>query len=73
MVVGFTFPLGVESLWAHLIASGGLALALVLVIALIVQLDYPFRGAVSVGPQPFENVLGNMHRLHPESLPIAQY
>jgi len=73
MTVGFTYPLGVESLWAHLVASGGLALALVLVIALIVQLDYPFRGAVSVGPDAYENVLGNMHRLHPESLPIAEY
>jgi Protein of unknown function (DUF4239) len=66
MTVGFTYLLGVESLWAHLIASGGLGLALVLVVALIVQFDYPFRGSISVGPDAYEKVLANMHRLHPE-------
>ncbi len=49
ITVGFTFLLSVESLWAHLIATSGLALALVLVVALIAQLDYPFRGTLSVG------------------------
>lgn len=66
MTVGFTYLLGVENLWSHLIASEGLALALVLVIALIVQFDYPFRGTISVGPDAYEKVLANMHRLHPE-------
>lgn len=66
ITVGFTFLLGVESLGAHLIASSGLALALVLVVTLIVQLDYPFRGTLSVGPEAYEKVLANMQRLHPE-------
>jgi hypothetical protein len=66
ITVGFTFLLGVESLWAHLIASSGLALALVLVVALIAQLDYPFRGTLRVGPDAYEKVLANMQRLYPE-------
>jgi hypothetical protein len=65
--VGFTFLLGVESLLAHLVASGGFAVALVLVMALIVQLDSPFRGTLSVGTDAYQAVLANMHRLHPEA------
>ena len=65
LTVGFTFLLGVESLWAHLIASVGVGVALVLVVALIVQLDYPFRGTLSVSADPYESVIANMDQPHP--------
>lgn len=71
ITVGFTFLLGVESLSAHLIASGAFGVALVLVVALIVQLDYPFRGTLSIGTDAYDNVLVNMRHLHPEAFALA--
>jgi hypothetical protein len=65
ITVGFTFLLGARSVWANAIASIGIAVALVLVVALIVQLDYPFRGTVSVSADAFGSLLANMDRLHP--------
>jgi hypothetical protein len=37
--------------------AASLATAMVAVIALIVQLDYPFRGAISISADPFRAVL----------------
>jgi hypothetical protein len=60
LTVGFTALLGMDSAWMHFTVIGGLTTAMVVVIALIVQLDYPFRGTISVSPEPFEQIIPNV-------------
>jgi hypothetical protein len=54
LTVGLTALMGVHNLAMHFTMVAGLTTALVVVVALIVQLDYPFRGAISVSAEPFE-------------------
>jgi hypothetical protein len=60
LIVGFTAFLGVRSLWVHFVMLAGFTTAIVVVLNLIVQLDYPFRGEISVSAAPFEHVLSEM-------------
>lgn len=46
----------VANRWAHLILGGLLAIFLSTMIFLIAALDHPFRGDISVDPEPFERV-----------------
>ncbi|MFI9507618.1 hypothetical protein [Nocardia sp. NPDC052566] len=50
----------VSSRFAHLLLGGLLAVFLGTMIFLIATLDYPFRGDLSVDPQPFERVYHNV-------------
>ncbi len=65
--VGFTALAGMRSLWVHFLLLAGFTTTIVIVVALIVQLDFPFRGEISVSADPFEHVLtevrapGNVH------------
>ena len=56
LTVGFTCLLKAERFWVHWLMMAGITTALTLVIALIVELDYPFRGEISVSTAPFEQV-----------------
>jgi hypothetical protein len=56
LTVAYTFLFGTPSLTMHLLTTGGLAASLALVIVLIVELDYPFRGEISVGDEPFHQI-----------------
>jgi hypothetical protein len=38
----------------------GFTTTIVIVVTLIVQLDYPFRGYISVSDQPFEHALSHL-------------
>jgi len=49
--------LAAEGSGMHFMMLAGLTATLTLVIALIVQLDYPFRGTISVTPEAFARVL----------------
>jgi ABC-type multidrug transport system fused ATPase/permease subunit len=49
--------LAAEGSAMHFMMLAGLTATLTLVIALIVQLDYPFRGTISVTPEAFARVL----------------
>jgi hypothetical protein len=60
LTVGFTALLGVHNLTMHFAMVAGLTTAMVVVVALIVQLDYPFRGEISVSADPFERVLSDV-------------
>lgn len=64
LTVGFTALLGMDSVWMHLAVIAGLTTAMVVVIALIVQLDYPFRGTISVSPEPFERIISSLGADH---------
>jgi len=60
LIVGFTAFLGVRSLWVHFVMLAGFTTAIVVVLNLIVQLDFPFRGEISVSVAPFVRVLSEM-------------
>ena len=53
---GFTYLFGFENFRMHLAMTGAVAASLALVVVLIVALDWPFRGDLSVGPEAFVSV-----------------
>lgn len=53
ITTAFTYLFGFESFRMHLAMTSTLAATLALVIVLIVALDWPFRGQISVSPEPF--------------------
>ena len=57
LTVAFTYLFGFESFGLHLTMTGAVAAALALVVVLIIALDWPFRGAISVSPEAYENVV----------------
>ena len=52
----FTYLFGFESFRLHLTMTGAVATSLSLVVVLIVALDWPFRGEVSVAPEAYVDV-----------------
>jgi hypothetical protein len=53
ITTGFTYLFGYQNFAMHLTMTGTLAATLALVVVLIVALDWPFRGEISVSPDPF--------------------
>ena len=53
ITTGFTYLFGYQNFGMHLAMTGTLAATLALVVVLIVALDWPFRGEISVTPDPF--------------------
>jgi hypothetical protein len=60
LAVGFTAFLGMHNLWVHFLLLAGFTTTIVIVVTLIVQLDYPFRGSISVSDEPFEHALSQL-------------
>jgi hypothetical protein len=58
--IGFAAFAGLRSLWVHFVVLAGFTATIVIVVSLIVQLDYPFRGEISVSVAPFVRVLSEM-------------
>lgn len=56
VAVGFTYLFGAHSFGIHLTITGLIAATISLVFVLIIALDYPFRGEVSVGDEAFVSV-----------------
>ena len=56
LAVGSTFFFGFQKLWVHLVLVGLFSASLMLVIVMIVALDWPFRGEVSVPADAYINV-----------------
>jgi FtsH-binding integral membrane protein len=52
-----------DGIIGHLIMVAGLTVALTLVVALIVELDYPFRGSISVSAEPYRHVLSDLEAI----------
>jgi hypothetical protein len=55
ITTGFTYLFGFEDLRMHMVMTATVAASLSLVVVLIVALDWPFRGSVSVSPEAFIN------------------
>ncbi len=53
ITTGYTYFFGYQNFAMHMAMTGTLAATLALVVVLIVALDYPFRGEISVTPDPF--------------------
>ncbi|MBV8772842.1 MAG: DUF4239 domain-containing protein [Deltaproteobacteria bacterium] len=53
ITTGYTYFFGYHSLGMHMAMTGTLAATLALVVVLIIDLDRPFRGEISVTPEPF--------------------
>ncbi len=60
VTIGYSFLFGVRSLGMHLAMTTAFTAALALVVILIVQLDYPFRGPVSASAEPYRTVLNEL-------------
>jgi hypothetical protein len=61
ITVFYTYLFGVENLRMHLVMTGILMVALMLVIVLILALDRPFRGELSVGTDAYDNMLQGLN------------
>ena len=60
LIAGLTAFLGMRDLWVHFLLLAAFTTGMVIVVTLIVQLDYPFRGEVSVSMEPFEHLLSEL-------------
>jgi hypothetical protein len=56
VAVGYTYLFGAHSFRIHMAITGLIAATIALVFVLIIALDYPFRGEVSVGDDAFVGV-----------------
>jgi hypothetical protein len=53
LTVGYTYLFGFHNFRMHLVTTAVVSTSLALVIVLIIALDWPFRGRVSVTPDAF--------------------
>jgi hypothetical protein len=58
VVIGFTYLFGLDSTVIHLLMVAALALIIALVLFTVVELEYPFRGGIRIGPEAMEQILG---------------
>jgi hypothetical protein len=67
LTIGFTYFFGVPDFRLHMAMTAVLATSIALVIILIVAFDYPFRGSVTVTPDPFLKVIESIKEIarHP--------
>ena len=63
LTIAFTFLFGMPSLRMHMLMTGGLTAATMLVLVLIISFDWPFRGNVQVDASMFNRVMENMRAL----------
>jgi hypothetical protein len=56
LTTAFSYLFGFESFRLHLTMTGAVAASLSLVVVLIIALDWPFRGEVSVSPEAYVDV-----------------
>jgi ABC-type multidrug transport system fused ATPase/permease subunit len=61
----FAYFFAYNNRWALIAIVGMLAFMLGLVLYLTAAVDYPFRGAIHVGPEAFENALHHFERIGP--------
>ena len=65
IAVGYTYLFGAHSFKIHLAITGLIAATISLVFVLIITLDYPFRGDVSVSDEAFVSVKNTRTLSHP--------
>ncbi len=60
IVIGFVFFFGSRNVWAQSVQAAMVTALVCLVLLLVVSLDHPFTGPVSVGPSAFTEALETM-------------
>ncbi len=60
LTVGYSCFVRSDGMIVHLLMLAGLTIALTLVVALIVEMDYPFRGSISVSVDSYQLVLDGL-------------
>jgi len=60
LTIGFTYLFGVAKFRMHLVTTGMLGASMSLVIVLIVSLDRPFRGDLSISVEAYNNARGSI-------------
>lgn len=65
VTVGFTFLFGFKQSIMQQLMIGSLSILIGLMLFLIVALDFPFRGGLTVSPEAFENALWVFHAIGP--------
>jgi hypothetical protein len=61
ITIGFTFFFGVESLWHHALMVSALAVLIALSLLVILTLNLPYTGDVSVKPEAMHNELASFN------------
>lgn len=61
VTIAFTYLFRVDNLRAHLAMTVGLSAIVALIFVLIAELDYPFRGDISISPAAFTHVQATIH------------
>jgi hypothetical protein len=64
VAVVYTYLFGAHSFWIHMSITGLIATTISLVFVLIIALDYPFRGDVSVGDEAFVSLKATASGAH---------
>lgn len=58
IVIGFTFLFGTENFWAHIIMMSLLAALIAIVIYVVIEMDHPTMGSVTIGfPEGYSRIL----------------
>ena len=70
LAIAFTWFFGTENARAHVAMTTMLGASIGLALFLVVSMDGPFRGRVSVDPAPFERVRETLKRLAVEQPPV---
>lgn len=65
LTVGFTFLFAFDRTIMQQLMIGGLALMIGLVLFLVLALDFPFRGGISVSPEAFTELLASWRAAQP--------
>ena len=58
ITIGFTFLFGTENFWAHIVMMSLLAALIAIVIYVVIEMDHPTRGSVTIGfPEGYSRIL----------------
>ena len=60
ITIGFTFLFGTKNVYAQALMTGALSLLIFSALLVIVAIDHPFTGSVSVTPEPLQSVLSDL-------------
>ena len=63
VTVAFTYLFGFDRTIMQQLMIGGLSLMVGLVLFLVVAMDYPYRGSISVEPEAFRALLENLRSI----------
>ena len=63
ITLGFLFFFRMHDERTHIIFTGGLVVVIVIVCVLIAELDYPFRGDISIAPTSLQNTMNYIHAI----------